>query len=150
YKERSSITRFQALEGVEIAIYKEGDANTVQVAKNVHTRLQEINKELPDNYQLQLVYDQSRFISNAISEVKSAGIIGGILAMLVLYLFLKNIWPTLIISVSIPVSIIATFNLMYGNDISLNIMSLGGIALAIGLLVDNSIVVLENIDRHKK
>ncbi|WP_416308583.1 efflux RND transporter permease subunit [Neptunicella sp. SCSIO 80796] len=150
YKERSSITRFQALEGVEIAIYKEGDANTVQVAKNVQIRLEEINKDLPENYQLQLVYDQSRFISNAINEVKSAGIIGGILAMLVLYLFLKNIWPTLIISVSIPVSIIATFNLMYGNDISLNIMSLGGIALAIGLLVDNSIVVLENIDRLKQ
>jgi len=69
--------------------------------------------------------------------------------MLVLYLFLKNIWSTLIISISIPVSIIATFNLMYGNDISLNIMSLGGIALAIGLLVDNSIVVLENIAQHK-
>jgi HAE1 family hydrophobic/amphiphilic exporter-1 len=70
--------------------------------------------------------------------------------MFILYFFLKNIWPTLIISISIPVSIIATFNLMYSYDISLNIMSLGGIALAIGLLVDNSIVVLENIDRHKK
>ncbi|MCC2615360.1 efflux RND transporter permease subunit [Aestuariibacter halophilus] len=150
HKDRSSITRFNGFEGVEIAIYKEGDANTVQVAKNVQQRLDALQKELPANYQLQPVYDQSVFISNAISNVKSAGIIGGILAMLVLYLFLKNIWPTLIISISIPVSIIATFNLMYGNDISLNIMSLGGIALAIGLLVDNSIVVLENIDRHKQ
>ena len=75
---------------------------------------------------------------------------GGLLAMLVLYLFLKDFWTTVIISVSIPVSVIATFNLMYANDISLNMMSLGGIALAVGLLVDNSIVVLENIDRHKK
>lgn len=150
YKERSAISRFNGFEGVEIAIYKEGDANTVQVAKNVKSRIEAIQKELPANYQLQMVYDQSRFIASAINEVKSAGIIGGILAMFVLYLFLKNIWPTLIISISIPVSIIATFNLMYGNDISLNIMSLGGIALAIGLLVDNSIVVLENIDRHKK
>lgn len=150
YKEIDSVTRFDGYEGVEIAIYKEGDANTVQVAKNVQRRLAQINKEMPDYYQLQMVYDQSRFISSAIDEVKSAGIIGGILAMFILYLFLKNIWSTLIISISIPVSIIATFNLMYGNDISLNIMSLGGIALAIGLLVDNSIVVLENIDRHKK
>jgi HAE1 family hydrophobic/amphiphilic exporter-1 len=150
YKERSSVTRFQSFEGVEIAIYKEGDANTVEVSENVQRRLQEIDREMPDNYQLQLVYDQSIFIANAINEVKTSGMIGGVLAMLVLYLFLKNIWPTLIISISIPVSIVATFNLMHSNDISLNIMSLGGIALAIGLLVDNSIVVLENIDRHKQ
>ncbi len=150
YKERSSVTRFQGFEGVEIAIYKEGDANTVKVSENVQRRLQEIEQEMPETYQLQMVYDQSTFIANAVNEVKTSGMIGGILAMLVLFLFLKNVWPTLIISISIPVSIIATFNLMYSNDISLNIMSLGGIALAIGLLVDNSIVVLENIDRHKK
>ncbi|MBO1255674.1 efflux RND transporter permease subunit [Alteromonas sp. 5E99-2] len=150
YKERSSVTRFQGFEGVEIAIYKEGDANTVKVSENVQRRLQEIEQEMPEIYQLQMVYDQSTFIANAVNEVKTSGMIGGILAMLVLFLFLKNVWPTLIISISIPVSIVATFNLMYSNDISLNIMSLGGIALAIGLLVDNSIVVLENIDRHKK
>jgi len=150
YKERDSITRFNSFEGVEIAIYKEGDANTVDVANAITERLDRIRESLPDNYQLQSVYDQSQFISSAIDEVKSAAIVGGILAMFILYFFLKNIWPTLIISISIPVSIIATFNLMNSYDISLNIMSLGGIALAIGLLVDNSIVVLENIDRHKK
>lgn len=150
FKERSSITRFDGLEGVEIAIYKEGDANTVEVAKNIRLRIEQLEKELPDIYRLQLIYDQSRFIASAIADVRVAGLIGGVLAMLVLFLFLKNIWPTLIISISIPVSIIATFNLMYGNGISLNIMSLGGIALAIGLLVDNAIVVLENIDRHKQ
>lgn len=150
YKERDSITRFNAFEGVEIAIYKEGDANTVDVANAVSKRLERIRNSLPENYELQKVYDQSQFISSAIDEVKSAAIIGGVLAMFILYFFLKNIWPTLIISISIPVSIIATFNLMNSYDISLNIMSLGGIALAIGLLVDNSIVVLENIDRHKK
>lgn len=150
YKERDSITRFGGFEGVEIAIYKEGDANTVQVAQSVNQQLTQIRESLPEDYQLQMVYDQSQFIASAIDQVKSAAIIGGVLAMFILYLFLKNIWPTLIISISIPVSIIATFNLMNGYDISLNIMSLGGIALAIGLLVDNSIVVLENIDRHKK
>jgi HAE1 family hydrophobic/amphiphilic exporter-1 len=150
FKERSSITRFDGLEGVEIAIYKEGDANTVEVADNIRQRIEQLKKELPEYYQLQMIYDQSRFIASAIDDVRVAGLIGGVLAMLVLFLFLQNIWPTLIISISIPVSIIATFNLMYGNGISLNIMSLGGIALAIGLLVDNAIVVLENIDRHKK
>lgn len=150
YKERDSITRFDGFEGIEIAIYKEGDANTVQVAENVARRLTRIRDDFPDGYVMKKVYDQSIFIGSAIEEVKSAGIIGGLLAMIILFFFLKNIWPTLIISVSIPVSIIATFNLMNGYDISLNIMSLGGIALAIGLLVDNSIVVLENIDRHKR
>ncbi|GAC19576.1 efflux RND transporter permease subunit [Paraglaciecola arctica] len=149
HKEPTSMNRFNGYEGVEIAIYKEGDANTVQVAENIQFRIAQMQENIPSQYQLQLVYDQSRFIANAINEVKTAAIIGGLLAMVVLYLFLKNIWPTLIISISIPVSIIATFNLMYGNNISLNIMSLGGIALAIGLLVDNSIVVLENIARHK-
>ena len=150
YKERSSITRFNGFEGVEIAIYKEGDANTVNVSKAVSQRLTEISDAIPKTYKLQQVYDQSLFVASAIEQVKTAAIVGGVLAMFILYFFLKNIWPTLIISISIPVSIIATFNLMYSYDISLNIMSLGGIALAIGLLVDNSIVVLENIDRHKK
>ncbi|MFT5164548.1 MAG: HAE1 family hydrophobic/amphiphilic exporter-1, partial [Alteromonadaceae bacterium] len=149
HKERSSITRVNGNEAIEIAIYKEGDGNTVEVAKRIKEQLKAMQKQLPPQYQLTLVYDQSIFIDNAINEVKGAGIIGGILAMFILYFFLKNIWSTLIISISIPVSIIATFNLMYSNDISLNIMSLGGIALAVGLLVDNSIVVLENIARRK-
>ncbi|SMO67131.1 efflux RND transporter permease subunit [Gracilimonas mengyeensis] len=150
YKEREAITRLNGAEAVEIAIYKEGDANTVATAESVDSRISEIREILPANMKLEKVYDQSVFISSAVNEVKNAGIIGGILAVLVLYLFLRNFWTTVIISVSIPVSIIATFNLMYGNDISLNIMSLGGIALGIGMLVDNSIVVLENIARHRE
>lgn len=150
YKDRSVVTRFNGNEGVEIAIYKEGDANAVDVAKKVSSRLNEISEDIPANYSLTQIYDQSVFIKQAIDNVKSAAIMGGLLAMLVLYLFLKDFWTTVIISVSIPVSVIATFNLMYANNISLNMMSLGGIALAVGLLVDNSIVVLENIDRHKK
>ncbi|MGL5389815.1 MAG: efflux RND transporter permease subunit, partial [Shewanella sp.] len=96
---------------------------------------------------LKVIYDQSEFIESAVSEVTSSALMGSVLAMLIIYLFLRNIIPTLIISISIPFSVIATFNMMYFADISLNIMSLGGIALAIGLLVDNAIVVLENIDR---
>ncbi len=150
YKERTDVTRINAQEAVELAIYKEGDANTVQVAGLVKSQLDNIRKLVGDKYQLTVVYDQSTFISNAISEVKSAAIVGGLLAMVVLFLFLRSIVPTLIISLSIPVSVIATFNMMYGNDISLNIMSLGGVALATGLLVDNAIVVLENIARYKE
>ncbi|MDX1586748.1 MAG: efflux RND transporter permease subunit, partial [Balneolaceae bacterium] len=149
YKEREAITRLNGQEAVEIAIYKEGDANTVNVAQGVERNINSSRNNLPDGTSIEKVYDQSTFISSAVDEVVNAGIIGGILAIIILYLFLRNFWATVIISLSIPVSVIATFNLMYGNDITLNIMSLGGIALGIGLLVDNSIVVLENISRHK-
>ena len=149
YKEREAITRIRGQEAVEIAIYKEGDANTVAVARIVETRMQNINKILPSELKMVKVYDQSTFINQAVDEVVKAGLIGGLLAMIVLFIFLRDVRSTLIISLSIPVSVIATFNLMYSYDITLNIMSLGGIALGIGLLVDNSIVVLENISRHR-
>lgn len=146
YKERSDITRIGSQESIELAIYKEGDANTVAVAKKLRDELAKINQD-PKQNKLEVIYDQSEFIESAVSEVTSSALMGSLLSMLVIYLFLRNIIPTLIISISIPFSVIATFNMMYFADISLNIMSLGGIALAIGLLVDNAIVVLENIDR---
>ena len=150
YKEREAITRIDGREAVEVAIYKEGDANTVNVARNLQLRLERINKDLPGDMRLVNVYDQSTFIENAVNEVVNAGLIGGILAILILFFFLRDFRTTLIISVSIPVSVIATFNMMFGFDLTLNIMSLGGLALGIGLLVDNSIVVLENIARHRE
>jgi hydrophobic/amphiphilic exporter-1 (mainly G- bacteria), HAE1 family len=150
YKERMSIIRQEGREAVEIAIYKEGDANTVAVGREIDNRLRQIRKSLPPGYKLIKIYDQSTFINNAVQEVIDAAIIGGLLAVLILYFFLRNFWATMIIALSIPISVITTFNLMYGSDLTLNIMSLGGIALGIGMLVDNSIVVLENISRHKK
>lgn len=150
YKDRVSITRLDGDEAIELALYKEGDANTVSVANTVKSALESLKENLPEGYKLTLVYDQSTFIEGAISEVKSGAIIGGLLAMLVIFLFLKKAGPTFIISLSIPISVIATFNLLYGSNISLNIMSLGGLALAVGLLVDNAIVVLENIARKRE
>ena len=150
HRERETITRIDGREAVEIAIYKEGDANTVAVAEAVTSRLDRVNEALPDGLELTKVYDQSTFIAQAINEVINAGLIGGLLAILVLYLFLRDLKTTVIIGITIPISVIATFNLMYGGDLSLNIMSLGGLALGIGLLVDNAIVVLENIARHRE
>jgi len=150
WKERESITRISGREAVEIAIYKEGDANTVAVANTVNKRIEKLREQLPEDMEITELYDQSRFISQAISEVINNAIVGGFLAMLILYLFLRDIRATTIISLSIPISVIITFNLMFAWDISLNIMSLGGIALAVGLLVDNAIVVLENIARKKE
>jgi HAE1 family hydrophobic/amphiphilic exporter-1 len=149
YREREAVTRLDGMEAVEIAIYKEGDANTVSVAKEVEKRLARVRGILPAGVRLTKVYDQSTFIGRSVNEVILAGLIGGLLAVIVLYFFLRSLAATVIISFSIPVSVIATFNLMYGADITLNIMSLGGIALGIGMLLDNSIVVLENIARHR-
>ncbi|MDD3643319.1 MAG: efflux RND transporter permease subunit [Candidatus Krumholzibacteria bacterium] len=149
YKEREAITRLGGRESVEIAIYKEGDANAVAVAREVEKTMRRVEGVLPPGYSLVKVYDQSTFIRQAIGEVIRAAAIGGALAVVILYLFLQNLWSTVIISLSIPVSVVATFNIMYGTGLSLNIMSLGGIALGIGMLVDNSIVVLENIARHR-
>jgi HAE1 family hydrophobic/amphiphilic exporter-1 len=150
YKEREAVSRLDGVEAVEVAIYKEGDANTVAVAREVEQRLQRVRNILPPGVALVKVYDQSTFIRQSVNEVVRAAIIGGILAVIILYFFLRNFWATVIISISIPVSVIATFNLMYGADLTLNIMSLGGIALGVGMLLDNSIVVLENIARHRE
>ncbi|MFV1981856.1 MAG: efflux RND transporter permease subunit, partial [Rhodothermia bacterium] len=122
YKEREAITRVQGRESVELAVYKEGDANTVQVANRVERRLEQVRESLPDNLELVKVYDQSKFISAAIQQVTSAAIIGGLLAIMVLYGFLRDARATTIIAVAIPVSVIGTFLLMYSYDVSLNIM----------------------------
>ncbi|MFO1392824.1 MAG: efflux RND transporter permease subunit [Steroidobacteraceae bacterium] len=150
YKDREAITRVDGKEAIELAVYKEGDANTVQLSRNVQDRLKELEKNLPDGTEVRTVYDQSTFIAAAIGEVKSAALIGGLLAILVLYAFLRDARATLISGIAIPVSVLGTFVLMYAFDLSLNIMSLGGIALAVGMLVDNAVVVLESIVRKQE
>lgn len=149
YKERQAITRINGTESVELALYKAGDANTVSVARVVDQKIQDINEHLPPGLKLVKEYDQSVFISEAIGDVINAAVIGGFLAALVIFFFLRNLWATVVVSITIPVSVIATFIAMYAGHITLNMMSLGGISLAIGMLVDSSIVVLENISRHR-
>jgi HAE1 family hydrophobic/amphiphilic exporter-1 len=150
YKEREAITRVRGRESVELAVYKEGDANTVQVASRIAARLATLNESLPEEIEVITIYDQSKFISASVNDVRNAAILGGIIAIIVLYGFLGDARATTITGIAIPVSVIGTFLLMYLNNVSLNIMSLGGIALAVGMLVDNSIVVLENIVRKKE
>ncbi|MEN8007618.1 MAG: efflux RND transporter permease subunit [Candidatus Krumholzibacteriota bacterium] len=150
-REREEITRVNGRESVEISLYKEGDANTVTVARRLRDRIAEWqNGKLPAGATLTVLFDQSQFIQQAVDEVRNAALIGGLLAITVLFLFLKDARSTLIIATSIPISVIATFIAMYKMDISLNIMSLGGLTLGIGMLVDNSIVVLESIYRQRK
>ena len=151
-KEREVITRIDGLESIEIAVYKEGGTNTVTVADDVMARVEELQERLGrvgEDLALTLVTDQARYIRQSVSEVLQTAVFGGILAISVLILFLGELRSTAIIGISIPISVIGTFFLMYVSGVSLNIMSLGGITLGIGLLVDNSIVVLEAIKRKR-
>ncbi len=159
--DKKTITHISGKENVLIEIFKEGDANVIDVAENIADALGESSHELfekrrsirsllPDSMSIEIVADQSVFIKAAIAEVKNTAVSGCILAILVLFLFLKNLPHTSIIGLAIPISIISTFSLMYFKNITLNLMSLGGLALGIGMLVDNAIVVLENIFRRKE
>jgi len=109
YKEREAITRVRGRESVELAIYKEGDANTVQVAARIAQRLGSVSESLPDDIELITIYDQSKFISSSVDDVKNAAILGGIIAIIVLYGFLSDSRATTITGIAIPVSVIGTF-----------------------------------------
>lgn len=151
YKERKVISRINGRECIEAAIYRAADANTVTVVDEVTRRLENVRQSIlrPRGLDYVLITNQSKFIKSTIDEVKSTAVIGGVLAVLVLLYFLKNVRSTIIICTAIPVSVIVTFFLMFSSKISLNIISLGGLALGIGMLVDNSIVVLEAVQRYR-
>jgi len=152
HKERELITRIDGRESVEVAVYKEGGTNTVTVSDAVQASLDELIgrlEQVEPGLELSLVTDQARYIRRSVSEVLRTALYGGALAILVLFFFLRSWKTTLIIGIAIPISVVATFFLMYVAGISLNIMSMGGLTLGIGLLVDNSIVVLESIQRRR-
>lgn len=151
-KEREVIARFNGSESVEMAVYKEGDANTVTVSRAVLARLDAMQEEptFPQGLETAAVFDQARFITDSVDNVLASALVGGILATLVLFVFLRDGRSTFIIAASIPISVMATFAAMYQSGITLNIMSLGGVALGVGMLVDNSIVVLEAVHRHRR
>ncbi|WP_027080362.1 efflux RND transporter permease subunit [Luteimonas mephitis] len=150
YKEREAIIRLAGNEAVELAIYKEGDANTVATADAIAKRLEQIKAQMPPDVELTTIDDQSTFIRHAIADVKLDAVIGGILAILVIFLFLRDGWSTFVVALSLPVSIVTTFFFMDQLGLSLNVMSLGGLALATGLVVDDSIVVLESIAKARE
>ncbi|EDM78210.1 acriflavin resistance protein [Plesiocystis pacifica SIR-1] len=153
FKDREVITRIDGSEAVMIEVYKEADANIVEMAKQVRERIDgQVAPKLAKEYDtsLGLVSDRSLFIQSSIAEVRNTAIVGGLFAILVLFLFLREGRSTVIVAASIPVSILVTFAPLKLAGVSLNIMSLGGMALGIGMLVDNSIVVLESIHRCRE
>lgn len=180
YKRREVVSRIDGQEAVELAIYREAGSNIVELAERVRNKLfgtaeqqaaakrlaeqpdqsaesfearQQTNflaHDLRRDGALALLSDQSVFIEDSIADVKSSAVTGSLLAIAVILLFLRRLAPTVIIAVAIPISVIVTFACMYLGGVSLNIMSLGGLALGVGMLVDNAIVVLESITRCRE
>lgn len=179
HAEREVVTKLNGREAVEIAVYREAGANIVEVAGRVRTavlgdadqasleakykgkstedipwsdrsKLKSLAWNLRDEASIELLSDQSTFIADAVNEVKQSAILGAIFAVIVMWMFLRRLVATLIIAVAIPISVVVTFAPMYLLDVSLNIMSLGGLALGVGMLVDNAIVVLESITRCRE
>jgi hydrophobic/amphiphilic exporter-1 (mainly G- bacteria), HAE1 family len=149
-RERETVSMVNGAEAVEVSVLRESTANIVAVSEVVRERMDELAGSLPAGINFTLVSDQATFISRAVRDVQRAAMIGGLIAMLVLLLFLRHVPTTLIIATAIPISVIATFILMFSRDISLNVMSLGGLALGVGMLVDSAIVVLESVARQRE
>jgi hydrophobic/amphiphilic exporter-1 (mainly G- bacteria), HAE1 family len=149
WEEVRSLVRIDGRPGIRMSVRKQSGSNTVEVADNVNKELDRINRELP-GVSVIATMDSARFIKSAIANVRESAIYGSILAILILFIFLRNVVSTLIITISIPITIIATFALLYYYNFTLNTMSFGGLALGVGMIVDNAIVLLENIFRHRE
>jgi HAE1 family hydrophobic/amphiphilic exporter-1 len=149
YEKLSRIVRVNGERGIRVAIRKQADANTVEVSKQILAEIAAVNQAFPQ-IKIVPVVNQGNFIERSITNVTHSVLYGGGLAIIVLLFFLRNIRSTLVIALAIPISIIATFSLIYFGGFTLNLMTLGGLALGVGMMVDSSIVVLENIFRHRK
>jgi hydrophobic/amphiphilic exporter-1 (mainly G- bacteria), HAE1 family len=146
-KDPENIVHVNQQRCLALAVYKETRYNTVKAVKVLLDDLSPLRQALP-GYDLRVIQNQGQFVTTAINEVKQTALFGILLAVIVLYVFLRRLGATAIISMAIPISIVATFNLMFFNGLTLNIMTLGGLALGAGMLVDNAIVVMENITRN--
>ncbi|MDX9847862.1 MAG: efflux RND transporter permease subunit [Tenuifilaceae bacterium] len=146
-KQPDNIVRINGQRCIGLSVHKETGSNTVKAVEELLKSLESIKKALP-GYEFTIIQNQGRFIQASIGEVKDTLLIGILIAVFVIYIFLRRLKVTAIISLAIPISIVATFNLMFFNGLTLNIMTLGGLALGAGMLVDNAIVVVENIFRN--
>ncbi|GIX45946.1 MAG: hypothetical protein KatS3mg131_0157 [Candidatus Tectimicrobiota bacterium] len=149
-KERLTQTRVNRAPGLVLAVRKQSGANTVAVSDRIRAKLPQLRRQLPPTLRLHLLFDRATFIRRSLARVEQSALLGGSIAALVLFFFLRSLRPTLIVALAMPLAVVATFILLYLADISLNWMSLGGLALGVGMLVDNAVVVLENIFRHRQ
>ncbi|MBN1897746.1 MAG: efflux RND transporter permease subunit [Spirochaetes bacterium] len=150
FKEKTSASHFNGREDINLSLQKEALKNTVDVCAGIKDRIHELNQKFEGKVQLNIIYSQADYIKSSISNLITAAVLGGIIAFFILLVFLKNFKSSSIIIISIPVSIMVVFIFMFIKKISLNMISMGGIAIGIGMLVDNSIVVLESINRKTR
>jgi HAE1 family hydrophobic/amphiphilic exporter-1 len=150
YRDETSLVYVNGQTAVMMQVQKQSGKNSVQAARELRSRLTRITRELPQDIKITELFNTTDQIENSINQVGQSAISGAVLAIIVLFVFLRSIKPTLIIGVSIPVSIIVTIMLMYFANLTLNMMTLAGLILGIGMLVDNSIVILENIYRYRE
>ncbi len=150
YRDEDSLVYVNGQEAVQITVQKQSGENSVQTAQELRKRLVQISKEVPQDIKITEIFNTTDIIENSINQVTSTALQGAILAVIILFIFLRSIKPTLIIGISIPVSLIFTLMLMYFWGLTLNVMTLAGLALGVGMLVDNSIVILENIYRYRE
>lgn len=142
-----SYSKVDGRQGIQIAFQKQSDVGITEVTSRILSKLDTLIEESPYDASYDVLFDQGAFINDSINSVFVNLLIGGLLAVGVLFVFLRDIKPTIIVGLAIPISVVAAFLLMFLSNISLNIISMGGLALAIGMLVDNSVVVIENIYR---
>lgn len=150
YKEKKGTTIYNGKEAIILSLYKEPDKNTIIVAQKFYEKLEDLKIKYRKYIDFRIINDESQYISKSIDNISANALLGGLIAFAILLVFLNSYKTAFIVVLTIPISIFMTFIMMYINDISLNVMSLGGLALGVGMLVDNSIVVLESIDNHKK
>lgn len=149
FKEQTGDVRINGRQGIAIVVSKQSDANTVQAAGQVKKELENIKKVLPQGVDFEILFDTSEFTSNSLNNLSDTAIMSLIVVILVIFAFIRSFRGSIIMAISMPISIILTFAVLYLCDLTLNVISMAGLALAIGMLVDNSIVVLENIFRYR-
>jgi HAE1 family hydrophobic/amphiphilic exporter-1 len=150
YRDEDSLVYVNGQPAVQITVQKQSGKNSVQTARELRKRLVQISKEVPQGIKITEIFNTTDIIENSINQVTSSALQGALLAVLILFIFLRSIKPTLIIGITIPVSLLFTLMLMYFWGLTLNVMTLAGLALGVGMLVDNSIVILENIYRYRE
>ena len=150
YRDQTSIVLVNGIPSVMMIVQKQSGENSVQTARDLRARLPRIQREIPQDLQILELWNTTDIIENSISQVTSTAVSGAFLAVLILFLFLRSIKPTMIIGVAIPVSIFITIMTMYFAGLTLNLMTLAGLVLGVGMLVDNSVVILENIYHYRE
>ncbi len=148
YEEARSLARFNGEPSVQVDVLKRSGANTIGVADGICKAVEELQRELPENFILEIATDDSIFIRDSVKDVQQNILIGIVLTAFLLYLFLRNVRGTIIVAIVMPAAIVATFLLMQGSNFTLNIISLMALGISVGILVTNAIVILENIIRH--